>query len=95
MNPKALVRSATVVIGLIAVATIVSELSHAVKDFFALIIHHWVGKSVFSLVFLGLLYLAFKRGSDELTLKDAWWLIGTLVVSGLAIVIFYVLHFFG
>ena len=58
--------------------------------------HHWIGKSVLSVILFALLYFLFaKFGNDKFTLKDLWWLIGVTVVSGLAIVIFYVLHFFG
>jgi ABC-type uncharacterized transport system permease subunit len=95
MNPKALTRAAAVTIAWVAVVTIYSELSSAFKELLASIGgHHWIGKSVLSLVFFGILYLLFaKFGDDEFSLRDTWWLIGTVVVSGLAIVIFYVLHF--
>jgi hypothetical protein len=94
MNPKALTRAAAVTIALIALATIASELSGAFKELLSSIGgHHWIGKSVLSVVFFGLLYLVFsKSGDDELSLRDTWWLIGTVVLSGLAILIFYVLH---
>jgi len=94
MNPKALTRAAAVTIALIALATISSELSGAFKGLLSSIGgHHWIGKSVLSVVFFGLLYLGFsKLGDDQLSLRDTSWLIGTVVLSGLAILIFYVLH---
>ena len=95
MNPKALTRAAAVTIAWIAVATIYSELSSSFKELLASIGgHHWIGKSVLSLVVFGVLYGVFAMlGNDRFSLRDTWWLIATVVLSGLAIVIFYVLHF--
>jgi len=94
MNPKALIRAATVTIVWIALATIFSELSSSFKALLSTIGgHHWIGKSVLSIVFFAVLYLLFSRFSDkEFTLGDTWWLIGAVVLGGLAILIFYVLH---
>ena len=94
MNSKALTRAAAVTIALVAVATMGSELSAPFKELLSSIGgHHWIGKSVLSLVFFGLLYLFFSKVSDDrFTLKDTGLLIGTVIVSGLAILIFYVLH---
>ena len=94
MNPKALTRAAATTIALIALATIGSELSASFKQLLSLIGgHHWIGKSVLSVFFFGILYLVFARFSDdEWSLPDTWLLIGTVILSGLAILIFYVLH---
>ena len=94
MNSKALVRAAAVTIALIAVATIGSELSAAFKQLLSTIGgHHWIGKSVLSAVFFGLLYLVFAKVSDDgFALKDTGLLIGTVVISGLAILVFYAAH---
>lgn len=94
MNSKALTRAAAVTIALVAVVTMGSELSAPFKELLSSIGgHHWIGKSVLSLVFFGLLYLFFSKVSDDrFTLKDTGLLIGTVIVSGLAILIFYVLH---
>ena len=94
MNSKALTRAAAVPVALIAIATIGSELSATFKQFLSLIGgHHWIGKSVLSIVFFGLLYLVFSKFSDErFVLKDTLFLIGTVVISGLAILAFYVWH---
>ena len=94
MNSKAITRAAAVTIALIAAATIGSELSAAFKQLLSMIGgHHWIGKSVLSVVFFGLLYLVFAKVSDDrFALKDTGLLIGTVFVSGLAILIFYVLH---
>ncbi len=94
MNSKALTRAAAVSIALIAAATIGSELSAAFKQLLSSIGgHHWIGKSVLSVVVFGLLYLVFSKISDRrFTLKDTGLLIGTVIISGLAILGFYVMH---
>ena len=92
MNPKALIRSTTVVIPLIAVFTVLSELFLTVKNFFALFGHHWVGKSILALLVFGLLYLLLSRYDDNLEDNSIWWLIAMVVLSGLAIAGFYTWH---
>jgi hypothetical protein len=94
MNTKALVRAAAVTIALIAVATIGSELSASFKQFLSSVGgHHWVGKSVLSLVCFGVLYGIFSKVSENtFSIKDTWFLIASVVVSGMAILIFYVQH---
>ena len=94
MNSKALTRAAALTVALIAVATIGSELSATFKQLLSLIGgHHWIGKSVLSVVFFGLLCLVFSKLSDDrFVLKDTYILIGTVVISGLAILAFYVMH---
>ena len=94
MNSKALTRAAALTVALIAVATIGSELSATFKQLLSLIGgHHWIGKSVLSVVFFGLLYLAFSKLSDDrFVLKDTLLLIGSVIISGLAILAFYVWH---
>ena len=94
MNPRALTRSTVVVIALIAVFTILSELLPPVKGFFALFGHHWIGKSVLSLLAFGILYLLFARSDKQPGHWNTWGLIGTVVLSGLAIAGFYTGHFF-
>jgi hypothetical protein len=94
MNSKAITRAAAVTIALIAVATIGSELSATFKQLLSSIGgHHWIGKSVLSVVFFGLLCLVFSKVSDNrFALRDTGLLMGTVIISGLAILIFYVLH---
>ena len=94
MNTKALVRAAALTIALVALVTIGSELSASLKQLLSSIGgHHWIGKSVLSLVFFGVLYMLFsKLSEDSFSLKDTWLLIGSVVVSGLAILVFYIQH---
>lgn len=94
MNTKALIRAAALSIALVAIATIGSELSAAFKQLLSSIGgHHWIGKSVLSLLAFGVLYFVFSKFSDaKFTLKDTWILIATVVFSGLAILVFYIQH---
>lgn len=94
MKSKALTRAASATIFLIAAATIGSEVFAGFKQLLSMIGgHHWIGKSVLSLVFFGLLYLVFSKFSDQrFALKDTGQLIGVVIISGLAIVIFYATH---
>ena len=94
MKPKALTRAAALSVVLIAAATIGSELSAAFKQLLTSIGgHHWIGKSILSFVFFGLLFLVFSKISDHrFTLKDTGLLIGAVIFSGLAILIFYMTH---
>jgi len=94
MNSKAITRAAAATIALIALATIGSELSATFKQLLSSIGgHHWIGKSVLSIVFFGLLYMVFSKVSDHrFTLRDTGLLIGTVIISGLAILSFYVMH---
>ena len=94
MNSKALTRAAATTIALIAVATISSELSAAFKQLLSTIGgHHWIGNSVLSVACFGLLYLVFSKISDDrFALKDTSLLIGSVFISGLAILGFYISH---
>ncbi|MBT8072151.1 MAG: hypothetical protein HKP21_00430 [Xanthomonadales bacterium] len=94
MNPKALIRAAIIAIAWIAIATIGSELSVAFKQLLTSIGgHHWIGKSILTAVFFVLSYLALTKFSDdELSLKDTLSLVGMVILAGLAILIFYILH---
>jgi len=94
MNSKALIRAAIIAIAWVAIATIGSELSGAFKQLLTSIGgHHWIGKSILTAVFLVLSYLVLTKFSDdELSLKDTLSLIGMVILAGLAILIFYILH---
>jgi len=94
MNSKALIRAAAITIAWVAVATIGSELSAAFKQLLTSIGgHHWIGKSILSAVLFVLSYLSLLKVSDDkLSLRDTTLLIGTVMVAGLAILIFYVMQ---
>lgn len=94
MNAKALIHAATLCIVWIAIATIGSEMSSSFKELLAMIGgHHWIGKSILSVIFFAAFYAIFRKTSDkELSLTNTWSLIGTTVVCGLAILVFYIQH---
>lgn len=94
MNSKALVRATALTIALVAVVTIGSELSHTFKRLLSSIgNHHWMGESVLSVVLFALLYLVLSKVTDQrLALRDTGLLIGTVLISGLSILIFYAVH---
>ena len=94
MNTKALTRAATITIAWIVFATIGSELYAVFKGLLATIGgHHWIGKSVLSIVLFGLFYFIFAKAVDnEFSLKETWWLLLVSVLGGLAILIFYAMH---
>jgi hypothetical protein len=93
MNSKAMIWSTAIVIAMVAVFTILSELSPSVKSFFTFFGSHWIGKSALTLPALGVLYLLFARSDENPSRSSVWWLIGTVVLSGLAIFGFFVWHF--
>ena len=94
MKPTALTRAATITVAWIAFSTIVSELSAPFKGLLTTIGgHHWIGKSVLSIVFFALFYFVFSKVTDtEFSLKETWWLLLAVLLGGLAILIFYVMH---
>lgn len=94
MKGRSLIRAAALTVVWIAIVTISSELSSTFKRLLSTIgDHHWVGKSVLSIVFFAGFYLVLSRFDDgEFSLKDTWWLISAVVISGLAILVFYVIH---
>ena len=85
--------STAVVIAMVTVLTIMCELSSSVKSFFTLFGSAWVGKSVFTLPALSVLYLLRARADENPGRSSVWWLAGTVVLSGLAIFGFFVWHF--
>lgn len=98
---KAATTSASVSIAVIALMTIIGELVSPFKDFLASIppvYHHWVTKGVFSFIlFIALFFILGTVFGEEKSGKPQG-VMATVVVtvlSGLAILIFYVIHFFG
>ncbi len=94
MNIKALHISTAVTAILIAILTIYSELDSGFKSLLAGTFgHHWVGKGIISLIVFVLLSLIL----NAVLKKDEDWAKITFIItilSGLAIFIFYVWHFF-
>ena len=75
--------------------TIFSELSPSFKDLLKSITgHHWLTKSVVSIVFFFLIYLSFSKTKTKLKTEDIRNTIITTLVGFLAITLFYVWHYF-
>ncbi|MEK6916520.1 MAG: hypothetical protein AABW92_02135 [Nanoarchaeota archaeon] len=95
IHEKALTISTSSTIVLIAVLTIWSELSTPFKIWLTGIAgHHWVTKGVFSLVFFVITYFVFSKFSEDNVKKETSCVVVSAILSGLAIFLFYIWHFF-
>lgn len=97
IRTKALSIATSATIWLIAVLTIWSELSKPLKDFLAGISgHHWVTKGIASAVFFVLFYFIlakFLKETDDVK-KEVSYALWSAILGGLAILTFYLWHFF-
>ena len=97
INAKALTRSATIVIALITIVTILTEMIKPFKDLIAKVGgHHWIGKSILSMVFFIGLYIIIASMVKEDPYdvkKETFILMATTIIGALAILIFYIWHF--
>ena len=96
LNIKSLNYSTVLTICLIVVLTILGELSKSFKTFLASITgHHWVAKSVFSLIFFVIIYFLLsktvKDGTDSI--HQTIYTIIAVILGGIIIFGFYVWHF--
>jgi len=94
-NSKALVRATVGVIWLVVVMTIAAELSEPFKALLAgTFTHHWIGKSVISVVAFVVFYAIFSRAreSDNVS-RGAWQVVWSVVLGGLIIFSFFLWHF--
>ena len=96
LNMKSLTSSTIYTIVIITLATIISELSKPFKEFLASITgHHWVSKSILSLIFFVLVYyLGSKFCGDKSDFSAGKKVFITTIVSSLVIFLFYVWHYF-
>ncbi|MBC8500398.1 MAG: hypothetical protein ISS25_03755 [Nanoarchaeota archaeon] len=97
IHVKSLSWSTAITMLAVAIVTVWSELSKPFKSFLAGITgHHWVTKSVFSVILFVLLYFIFMKMLKETddVKKETYYVIGSAVLGGLVIFIFYVWHFF-
>ena len=96
LNIKSLNYSTILTICLIVVLTILGELSESFKTFLTSVTgHHWVTKSVFSLIFFVIIYFLISRtnkDSAELTRQVIYTIIA-VVLGAIIIFGFYVWHF--
>lgn len=95
LNITSLSISATVVIWLIVVMTILSELSEPFKLAIAQLGgHHWVGKGVTAVVVFIIVYLVFyKIKESNNVFKNTLWVAASTILGGLIIFGFYLQHF--
>ena len=96
LNIKSLNYSTILTICLIVMLTILGELSKSFKTFLTSVTgHHWVTKSVFSLIFFVIIYFLISRtnkDSAELTRQVIYTIIA-VVLGAIIIFGFYVWHF--
>ena len=96
---KAASISASISIAVIALLTIMGELVAPFKDFMQSVTgHHWVTKGVFSFVLFIVLLLILSAVLKKDKSEEPRGIYATVVVtllSGLAIAIFYIAHYFG
>lgn len=95
---KALSRSTIASISLITILTVWGEKSPGLKDFLKSVSgHHWVTKGIFSLIlFVGLYFILAKyiKDNDDVK-KETMFVVGSTVIGGSIIFVFYMLHFYG
>ena len=88
INIKAMAVSATVVVWLIVVMTILTEISASFKAFLTQLAgHHWTAKSLIAVGIFILLSLILKNSSEDsgAILKSVTILLGSVVLAGLII----------
>ncbi|WP_458186554.1 hypothetical protein [Haladaptatus sp. NG-WS-4] len=78
----------------VTAVTLATELIPALKDLIeGVFLHHWLGKSVLTLIVFGLLVLVTpERNFDER--RWANYVLGSVVVGGLVILGYFVFHYF-
>lgn len=96
---KAASWSASLSIVAVVILTVVGELVAPFKSFLASITgHHWVTKGVFEVAFFFVLFLIFASVFKKEEKGKPRGIYATMIVtilSGIAILLFYVLHYLG
>tara|TARA_Y100000310_G_scaffold28141_1_gene26788 strand:- start:3189 stop:3488 length:300 start_codon:yes stop_codon:yes gene_type:complete len=94
-NLKALNNSTILTVLFITFMTIVGEINKPFKEFLASITgHHWLTKSVLSVVFFVIAYALLSKTKKELnTEKDISHTIIITILSFLAILFFFIWHY--
>ena len=95
MNIRAANYATTTAIVLITVMTIVGELWAGFKSFLGSITgHHWITKGLLALVVFIVLYLVLSKLKEtENTARGTVWSFSTAIVGGVAIFVFYLIHY--
>ncbi|MEK7613152.1 MAG: hypothetical protein AAB449_03345 [Patescibacteria group bacterium] len=95
MNSTALIRSTVLVIWLIVTMTLLSEVSEPFKAFLTSVgTHHWIGKSIISAGAFVLFYLLFRKAKEsDHVLRGTLYVIGSVLVGGAVIFLFFLQNF--
>lgn len=94
-NTNAVAKSALGVIWLIAVITIISEVSTSFSNVLvAFAGHHWVAKGIISVLVFFMLYAIFQKNtSQESVSKNVRYVVVSVVLAGFVIFLFFLFHF--
>ena len=84
-----------VTVATITIITIIAELSEGFKNALKSVTgHHWITKSVFSIIFFFSLYFLLVRTDDNLdVLKEVKMIVWVTMISSLIIIGFFAWHF--
>lgn len=95
LNSKALIISTVGVLWLIVGMTLLGEVSEPFKSFLVQFAgHHWVGKGGIAVAAFFALYVLFKKSKEsEDILRGASLVVGSTVLGGLIIFLFFLQHF--
>ena len=97
LNCRAVTVSVLLTIVFVTILTIAGEFSELFKGLLGSVTgHHWVTKSVFSVLFFTAVYFAltFLKETDE-PYKDVKYVIITTITCSLIIFLFYLWHYIG
>ncbi len=96
INSTALIRATTGTIWAIVAMTLASELSPSFKNFLVSTAgHHWIAKSVFSVLIFILIYLSFIKSKEPRNvLKSVAVVFASVILGGLVIFSFFVWQYF-
>ncbi len=96
MRPNALLRSTEWTILFVTVVTITAEFVPALKQALgAGFSHHWIGKSVLSIIFFGLCLLAFEKMKTSNAPIKAYRTSAVAIIGSLILTLFFVAEYLG
>lgn len=98
INIKSLSRSVILTIVLITTMTIWADMSKPFKDLLVKITgHHWTAKGLIASLFFIIVYFILSKFYNDEGVnvgRETYYVITSAVLGGLAILIFYIWHFF-
>lgn len=97
INSTALIRSTVAATWLIVGMTLLSEVSAPFKSFLIQVgSHHWIGKSIIAAAAFAVLYVLLRRsGESRGILRGVLLVVGSVVLGGSVIFLFFVRDFLG